>query len=56
MPRPHIICHMVTSIDGKVTGDFLNSKTCETATETYYEINREYRKNGAVVIKYIRNI
>lgn len=48
MPRPHIICHMVTSIDGKVTGDFLNQKTCENATEIYYEINREYRKNGAL--------
>ena len=21
--RPHIICHMVQSIDGRVTGDFL---------------------------------
>ena len=24
MNRPYIICHMVTSIDGKVTGDFLS--------------------------------
>lgn len=23
MDRPYIICHMVTSLDGKVTGDFL---------------------------------
>lgn len=23
MTRPHIICHMVMSVDGKVTGDFL---------------------------------
>ena len=24
MYRPYIICHMVMSIDGKVTGDFLS--------------------------------
>ena len=26
MTRPYVICHMVMSIDGKVTGDFLYSK------------------------------
>ena len=25
MERPRIICHMVTSLDGKVTGAFLNT-------------------------------
>ena len=33
MNRPYIICHMVTSIDGKVTGDFLNRPGCEAVTE-----------------------
>lgn len=47
MGRPYIICHMVTSIDGKVTGDFLFRPECESATEIYYELNREYHKNGA---------
>ena len=47
MDRPYIICHMVTSIDGKVTGDFLYKPECEKATEIYYEINRKYNKNGA---------
>lgn len=47
MNRPHIICHMVTSIDGKVTGDFLYRPECEKATYIYYELNREYNKNGA---------
>ena len=45
MNRPHIICHMVTSIDGKVTGDFLSRPECEKATDIYYELNREYNKN-----------
>ena len=46
MNRPYIICHMVTSIDGKVTGDFLYRPECEAATEIYYEINRAYKQNG----------
>lgn len=47
MNRPYIICHMVTSIDGKVTGDFLYRPECERATDVYYELNRKYNKNGA---------
>ncbi len=45
--RPYIICHMVTSIDGKVTGDFLSRPECEAATDVYYELNRTYNQNGA---------
>ena len=48
MNRPYIICHMVQSIDGKVTGDFLYSPECEKATDIYYEINREYCHNGFI--------
>ncbi len=46
--RPYIICHMVTSLDGKVTGDFLFTPECAGATETYYEINRKLRCNGFI--------
>ncbi len=48
MERPYIICHMVTSIDGKVTGDFLFRPECAGATETYYRLNRELRANGFI--------
>lgn len=48
MNRPYIICHMVTSIDSKVTGDFLYTKNCEKATEVYYEINRNYKADGFI--------
>jgi len=41
--RPLVICHMVTSIDGKVTGDFLNSKKGLEVSEAYYEINRKLK-------------
>ena len=38
MERPYIICHMVTSIDGRVTGDFLSTVQGVAASEVYYEI------------------
>lgn len=41
--RPLVICHMVTSIDGKVTGDFLFGKTGTRVSETYYELNRKLK-------------
>lgn len=44
--RPYIICHMVTSIDGKVTGNFLYTPGSEPATEVYYEINRGYKADA----------
>lgn len=48
MNRPYIICHMVMSIDGKVTGDFLFRSECEAATEIYYEINRKLKCSGFI--------
>jgi len=48
MNRPYIICHMVTSIDGKVTGDFLFQPECAGATDIYYRINRELKADGFI--------
>ncbi len=48
MNRPYIICHMVTSIDGKVTGDFLFQPECAKATEIYYELNRNIKSDGFI--------
>lgn len=39
---------MVTSLDGKVTGDFLFRQQCERATEIYYELNRSIKSNGFI--------
>lgn len=44
--RPYIICHMVTSIDGKVTGEFLSRPECAGACDVYYEINRDYKADA----------
>ena len=54
MYRPYIVCHMVTSIDGKVTGEFLSRPECESATEIYYEMNIEDSDpgyGGAMIIE-----
>ncbi|MBQ4153020.1 MAG: dihydrofolate reductase family protein [Oscillospiraceae bacterium] len=48
MNRPYIICHMVTSIDGKVTGDFLFQPESAQATDIYYRLNRELKSNGFI--------
>ena len=48
MMSPYIICHMVTSIDGKVTGDFLFQDECAEATDIYYRINRERKADGFI--------
>lgn len=48
MNRPYIICHMVTSVDGKVTGDFLTEEACGDACERYYDIHRNLTSNGFI--------
>lgn len=46
MKRPYIICHMTQSIDGKVTGGFLEAQESAGAVEVYYEINRAYKADA----------
>nr|WP_320145699.1 dihydrofolate reductase family protein [uncultured Anaeromusa sp.] len=46
MDKPYIICHMVTSLDGKVTGDFLRKSEYSHLIEDYYRIHREYGANA----------
>lgn len=41
--RPYVACHMVTSLDGKVTGRFLLSDIGVQVSEDYYEINRQLK-------------
>lgn len=47
MNRPYVLCHMVTSVDGKVTGEFLRRPACAPATEVYYQLNRDYKEQGS---------
>lgn len=48
MNRPYIICHMLTSLDCKVTGGFLSKNECASAAEIYYRINRTIETNGFI--------
>lgn len=43
-----MICHMVTSIDAKVTGGFLFTQECAPATDIYYRLHREWGADGFV--------
>lgn len=47
MNRPYIVCHMAISVDGKVTGPFLESPHCKAATDMYYDLHRRYKSQGA---------
>ena len=40
--RPYVVCHMLTSVNGAVTGDFLSSDKAVRGCDVYYEINRRY--------------
>ncbi|MBQ4615489.1 MAG: dihydrofolate reductase family protein [Mailhella sp.] len=42
LERPYVVCHMGMSLDGKVTGAFLDLPQCAGAIEVYYQINRDY--------------
>lgn len=39
--KPYVICHMLMSIDGRVTGSFLGERSLSEAMDLYYKINRE---------------
>lgn len=38
MKRPYIFCHMMTSIDGKITGSFLETPEVDVTGTVYYDI------------------
>lgn len=42
MKRPYIICHMLTSLDGKTTGNFLTTEEIIPATSAYERINHHF--------------
>lgn len=46
MNRPYIICHMTTSLDGKVTGEHLLRSNHNPTSEIYYETNRNYKADA----------
>lgn len=42
MNRPHIICHMMTALDGRITGPYLYDKHTRRAIEEYDRIHESF--------------
>ena len=38
MNRPYIFCHMLTSLDGKIMGNYMALPACEPAGDLFYDI------------------
>lgn len=38
MDRPYIFCHMMTSLDGKIMGNYMDAPECGPAGAAFYEI------------------
>lgn len=46
MNRPYIVCHMMTSLDGKITGPYMSSTAAELVGEEYERTNEIYQPRG----------
>lgn len=42
MNRPFCICHMLVSVDGKISGDYMKSSACAPALAEYAKIRETY--------------
>lgn len=42
MERPYIVCHMLTSLDGKIVGDYLEDERSTYYTDQYERIHESY--------------
>lgn len=38
MNRPYVFCHMMTSIDGKIMGSYMNTPEAETGSNVFYNL------------------
>lgn len=50
MSRPYVFCHMLTSIDGKIMGNYMNTPESDIAGKAFYDIafgkDRYYKHQG----------
>lgn len=46
MNRPYIICHILSALDGKITGEFMGMESARSVSEEYARIRTEYRANA----------
>lgn len=48
MEKPFIVCHMLTSLDGKIDGKYMSAPACVPALEKYGEIRGFYGCNATL--------
>ena len=46
MNKPYVILHMLISLDGKITGEYMNTDIAGALCEEYYRINRAYKADA----------
>lgn len=46
MNKPYIVCHMMTALDGKITGPFMRSETANIVGEEYERTNESYNSQA----------
>lgn len=54
MDRPYVVCLMSTSLDGKITGPYMDTPEAESSFEEYERANQFYQPqawiNGRVTV------
>lgn len=43
MNRPYVICHMLTSVDGKIDGAYMSDPECISALKEYRNFRNNYK-------------
>lgn len=43
MNKPYIICHMMTSLDGKITGEYMNTEAADYVGEKYDRLHDDFK-------------
>ena len=46
MNRPFIVCHMMTSLDGKITGPYMNTAAIKAPAREYERMNASYESQA----------
>lgn len=48
MNRPYVICHMLTSLDGKIDGEFFSAPECMPAVQQFAKVRAFYNCNATL--------
>ena len=48
MNRPYVICHMLTSLDGKIDGEFFSAPECAPALQQFAKVRTLYDCNATL--------